>query len=133
MRIHTNLSYADFRQAVREGAAWGVWPETFREHGSRKRERAFEVKLSGNSTRRRNDNSGEFAATWDEWGLVLAAIFAADPEATCDYYADARDFHYKTNWRFAGGSFDACPNHRWEFHGIPREQDCTKCGAHRRF
>lgn len=132
MRIHTNLNFTDFQQAVHDGAAAGVQAETLREYGSRKRGRAFEVGLSGNSTRRRQDGK-EYAATWDEWGMVLAAIFAADPEATCDFYADARDFHYKTNWRYAGGGFDDCPNHRWKFHGIPRTQDCTKCGAIRRF
>ena len=65
---------------------------------------------------RRMGNSGsygpgeEYAATYDEWGFFLAALYRMDPAARCApnfkrdiaHYYDAEDFHEKT-----GRTYDA--------------------------
>lgn len=58
---------------------------------------------------------GSYAATYDEWGFFLAALYRRDPKMRCapnfkrDYaqYYDAEDFHHKT-----GRTYDASyPEH----------------------
>lgn len=139
MRIHTNIiDPADMYRAA-EDAGDGVTVE-FMEHGSRSRLRAFEFSLSGTSNRRRNSgNRGagdEYAATWDEWGMFLAHLFALDPEARSGWYESADYFHWVTGGRFRdltpamqhGGS-----GHRWGMaepvvNGRYYVREC-KCGA----
>ena len=82
MRIHTDtLSASDFYSA----AIIARVSMDLTEHGSRSRNRAFNVLLTGESRRRTNPGHawGEergFAATWDQWGVFLAVLFAADDE-----------------------------------------------------
>lgn len=87
----------------------GVWLELHGPMGSRKRAARFVVKLSADAgrdcfgTRRRWANSGswgaqtprngyvgdplgEKAATFDEWGVFIAAIFERDPGAIVGQY-----------------------------------------------
>jgi hypothetical protein len=70
--------------------------------GSRSRARGFVVRLSGShkvSTRGLPDK----AATYDEWGNFLAAIFALDPRAICGGYDGRDDFIVQTDGRFVVG------------------------------
>lgn len=112
MRIHTDkLSDTNIRELLAKERAAGRIPyavgfKTLDQRGSRKRARAFEVQLDAyekeHGDGRRYGNSGSYgggqnwAATYDEWGWFLAALFAADPEADATYYSDADDFHTKT-------------------------------------
>lgn len=143
MRIHTSANLRDIITAV-EMANGSATTETARneyrartarartsitpihaleanEHRSQTHPRAFEIKLSGDSTR--GPNSGQYgmdgygkAATWDQWGLFLSALFEADPEmrvggAAHPIYADAEHFHWITANRYRGTVDD---------NGIPR-------------
>ena len=44
--------------------------------------------------------SGNLAASWTEWGWFLARVFEQDPDARCDDYRGADDFHAQTSGRF---------------------------------
>lgn len=95
-------------------------------HGSRSHVRSLEVKLTGTSTRRPNDRgaSDDYAATWDEWGMFLARMFAADPDMVAGtvknpIYACADHFRWSTGGRYDTLTADAQHrNHRWEFSGM---------------
>lgn len=134
MRIHTH-SHGTIQLAAMDA---GVDLVKCEEHGSRKSTRAFEIKLEGASKRRSNGGSSGagsgYAATWDQWGVFLAAIFAVDPDASCWAYKNSADFDYQTGMRFENGwPKDSHGDHTWRFAGVPREQACTKCSAVRRF
>lgn len=136
MRIHTDtLTLQDLYVAAEKAR---VWP-TFTEHNSRKRDHAFEVKLTGLSRRRPNGgNSGagdDYAATWDQWGVFLGYLYSIDDAMICNgaYVSDA-DFDYKTAYRFALDYSEPIPfpldhDHRWKFSGTPREFECVKPGC----
>lgn len=100
-------------------------------HGSRTHPRAFEVQLGTEDKTslpcgytdqyghkmnvRRYKNSGScgaasewatgcnvYAATWDEWGWFIAAVFDADPQARFDTrYLSRADFDAKTGGKFS--------------------------------
>jgi hypothetical protein len=136
VRIHTSATSADLWQAAtKAGVDYELTTHTSRTHA-----RAFEVKLTGASRRRPNTNSrtdpDAFAATWDQWGVFLGAIFDADPDARMGgtakrpAYANRPDFDYKTLGRFEDGwPDDAHGDHTFRFAGIPFTQACTKCSA----
>lgn len=132
MRIHTNNLDAvlDAIHATTR-KMHGVSPD-ITEHGSRSRKGAIELHLTGTSPYRpnRSHEEWEYAATYDEWGVVLGEIFETDPDARCVYYEDAEDFHWKTGGRFSAGTLpeDTHPRHKWEFVS-PREFGCTTCTA----
>ena len=132
MRIHSNtLTYSDLA-----GATKGMYVSftTCDQRGSRKRARAFEVKLSGSSSFRQHGGD-EQAATWDEWGIFLGRLFALDPEMTTSAYATAEDFHYETADRFnyPGGleAGDQHKRHKWNPNG-DYTASCN-CGAEQRW
>jgi hypothetical protein len=128
MRIHGNdITDATLAHAA---ASHGMTSVTvlFEPHGSRSRARAYEVQLRGTSPRRPNSggygpldtDSGLHAATWDEWGMFLAAVFAADPSVTIPrLYDDAVHFHWATANRFRTLTADQQhrTGHRWEYVG----------------
>ncbi len=131
MRLHTNLTSADIYEAARTA---GVDLDKAEAHGSRKRDRAFEVKLTGNSRRRPNGGNygagDAYAATWDQWGIFLAVLFARDPALTCWAYDGAEAFGYATNWRFESLTLaNSHGDHTFRYAGTPREYKCTKCDA----
>lgn len=136
MRLHTTtITATDVYAAVRDLP--GVYAEVTT-HGSRKRDHALEVKLTGTSSRRPNSGNGgagdDYAATWDEWGVMFQRLFDLDDTMTCYAYDDRADYMWKTDWRFV--DFDIAGqhrNHRWEFAGVPREHVCATCDAVRRF
>lgn len=105
MRIHTDkLSTNDLYAATPAG----VDIDECMQHGSRSRERAYEVRLivwnGGKGTShpyRRNsgqygaDRNG-YAATYDEWGYWLDALFDLDPKMIAGPYKSRADFYEKT-------------------------------------
>lgn len=133
MRIHTSLNYAE-ALACRPESAYFTKLE---EHGSRSRERAFEVILTGSSHRKQNTRDhyrADQAATWDEWGVFFGRLFNADPDATCYAYDGQDDFNWKTGDRFAEGEMpeDTHAQHRFEYVGqlatgvhLSRCKSCT--------
>lgn len=107
MRIHTDKITA---QDIRRLAPDGTTPEIV-QHGSRKRLRAFRVTLStaGGTDRHGNKrcyarrtgqpgSAGETAraATWLEWGDLVAALYKLDPDAIISPYAGVDDFLRQT-------------------------------------
>jgi hypothetical protein len=134
MRIHLSaLSHVDVNAAL---ALSQTYAEKWEWHGSRRRPHALEITLRGNSKRRPNYGTGPrtddgYAATWDQWGVFLAKLFEVDPTITCDYYADADEFHTRTAGRFE--DLSVIPpldhDHAWKFVGV-RTYAC-KCGATR--
>ena len=143
MRIHANtLTSSKIYEAARIAR---VTVEHLTEHGSRKRAHAFEVKLSGESRRRPNNNGAHgdvFAATWDQWGVFLACLFDADDSIIIPTaYEDRDQFQYRTDARFVkiGGGWenywpnDAHGDHTFRYAGIPYTQGCTKCSAVQRW
>lgn len=149
MRIHTSLTYRQMWEVAKASGA-PIDLEVLQEYGSRTHERAFEVGLSGSGGR---PNSGKYgaggdyqAATWDEWGAFLGALYDADINARCGgsvrrpVYRDAEHFHFKTGSRFrlrfdvAGGTnylpIDTHPRHQW-LYDSPVGFKCRKCSAFR--
>lgn len=119
MRIHTDtITPYDVSKALRlEKEAGridaGVYLETNSQHGSHSRAWGVEIKLAatGKTPGRRFTNHGAYgagdayAATYDEWGWLLAALFAMDPKAfagSANYpvYQDAEHFHERTGWSY---------------------------------
>ena len=128
MRLHTSATEADVRAAAKVARATLA---RLSEHGSRSREHAFEVTLTGESSRwpngGRTTDRGK-AATWDQWGVFLAALYAIDPQMTCWAYSGAYEFHVRTAERFANGwPDDAHGDHSWVW-GSGRGQ-CRRCSA----
>jgi formylmethanofuran dehydrogenase subunit B len=104
MRIHGNtITDADLNEAAVKA---GVDLERRTRHGSKSRDHAYDVILSGSNTRWANPGSSSRrnyfkAATWDEWGWFLAHLFEVDPRLTVPrVYADAWDFHRKTGGKY---------------------------------
>lgn len=139
MRIHTSkpdqVAKAIYTASARLDGVYA----TVTRHGSRSRAGAVELSLEGNGYQVNTGTRGagsKQGATWDEWGVVLAAVFAADPEAFAGsqkrpVYADAEDFARKTCYRFDDGQLpeDTHRRHNWS-HGV-RYACCTKCTAER--
>ena len=131
MRIHTNLT----RDQVTAVLPTGVTLHVFNEHGSRSHPRAFEVQLtSDNGRTSRWTNSGTHgagyvkAASWDEWGIFLGALFRLDQEARIpQIYEDASDFEYRTNYRYTKDFTvaDQHAYHKWQWNF--GEAKCAGC------
>ena len=152
MRIHTNLNTQQMYEVIKASGA-PIYPEILERHGSRTHDQAFEVALSGTGG---HPNSGGYgasseyqAATWDEWGAFLGALYAADANARCGgsvkypIYRNAEHFHFSTGNRFQiemklspEGQIwnhlpaNTHPRHRWEYRSQAGFA-CTKCTATR--
>jgi hypothetical protein len=137
MKIHTDaLSSLDLYRATDAAGMHGVHIDGLTRHGSWSRDHAYNVTLRGNSTRRPNPGAGgrsyyddnEYAATWDEWGMFIEALFQADPNAIIGQYRSHALFRAATRNRFDWlTARDACPDHRWEYQiGF---QTCKRCNA----
>lgn len=126
MRIHTDLlTPLDLYTAIDGMDRVRV---DYTTHGSRSRDHAFEVRLTGTSPYRTMDKQDN-AATWDEWGVFMARLFAKDPRAVMNKET-AKAFYVRTGDRFAHLSMpdDTHPRHTWDFIG-PRMFKCRKCTA----
>jgi hypothetical protein len=137
MKIHSDtLTHADIADATRAAGMTGVYTANEFERGSRSRDHGFEVTLRGTSGRRPNPGTGgrdydpdERAATWDEWGMFIHALFERDPEAIVGMYASQSAFDAFTCGRFSHLTADhQHRNHRWSFDFVDRRLAC-KCGA----
>jgi hypothetical protein len=122
MRIHTNATTEQIRAAINSVPT--VYTERLTEHRSNTHARAFEINLSGSGRHGgQYGNRDAKSATWDEWGVVMAAIFAADLTTRMGgtqerpIYANAEDFHWQTGERFALRRMpnDTHAQHKWEF------------------
>jgi hypothetical protein len=139
MKIHTSLTRDQVLQAVRSTP--DVFVHYLTEHGSQSADRAFNIVLSGSSPRRGQATIGDgdyHAATWDQWGVVLGKIYAADPRARiAGVYRDAADFHWQTSDRFLpcnARSLIMCLQHRWAPVPGGYAAACTHpCGAVKRW
>jgi hypothetical protein len=77
-------------------------------HGSRSRKVAYEVALRGEGarhTRRPNTgisgaNNDEYAATHDDWGHFIAALYQNDPTAKIGPYKSRTHFHVVTKDKY---------------------------------
>lgn len=135
MRIHSDT--ITNRHIIDAASLARVEFDRWEDKGSRTRDHAFDVTLTGESKRRPNDRgasrgTGKFAATWDQWGVFLGFLFDIDPDMVTPYYENARDFHYKTDGRFEDGwPEDAHGDHVFRyFNGMQR---CSKCSAAQRY
>lgn len=144
MMIHTNVLTRDEITAAARRA--GVGFERLEQRGSRRRARKFDVILEGSGqTGGAWGNSGTYgaaqyaAATWDEWGIFLAALFTVDPEVYTDAYDGAEHFRWSTGARYDALDVAAqCKRHRWDYTGAAATgayavHQCRKCDAIRRF
>jgi hypothetical protein len=130
MRLHTKLGGYQLSQALQRAKDKGriggsVVFAVDSVHGSRTHPRAFELQLGtwdntlpagtvdqrGHKLRYRRtrninrDDANRYAATWHEWGWLIAEIFDADPSARFGGekgwgYKNRADFDEKTNWQF---------------------------------
>jgi hypothetical protein len=118
MKLHTNvLTEQDIRDALESEKASGriapyVRFKVMDPKGSRSHMRAFEVQLESvdciarDGRRRGNDGAygamqEMWAATYDEWGFFLAALFRVDPDLICGtvknpVYDGVDDYNEKT-------------------------------------
>jgi hypothetical protein len=135
MRMHSDfIEDLDVRKAAR---AAGVDFTRFDLKGSRTRDHAFDVILTGSSSRRQNGGS-DYAATWDEWGVFLGTLFALDPRMVTTPYESGAHFDWSTGGQYRdGASPDRHKNHKWEWFGSSatgnyHAHEC-QCGAIRRF
>lgn len=132
MRIHTNhVAAVDLAIYEATRNLPGVYASTSR-HGSRSHAGALELSLEGNGYARNTGRygAGEPGATWDEWGVIFAAIFAADPDAVAGAvryptYAGADDYAHKTGGRFTPDGLPADTHARHTF----RDGRCVRCSA----
>jgi hypothetical protein len=143
MRIHTRAPLNAFDQAASKA---GATLEDLTVHRSRKSLFGIEVHLLGASNHwAGHSGASGYGATWDQWGVFLAAIFTVDPAMSCRAYKDAADFTYKTAGRFPVGAYpewagarmpaDYHGDHTWQTLNVINGryvQTCTKCSAERR-
>lgn len=116
MKIHTSVLTADHFYAALKATAPGVFFAELRREGSRSRTAGFNVLLESDGTpdkdgtpRRRARNRGKggydghpgFAASYDDWGRFLAALFLVDPDAIAGPYKGYDDFHAQTKGAYA--------------------------------
>jgi len=137
VKVHTNvLTAGDVHAAMRD------MPVTYAQvtvKGSRSHERRLDIHLyafeDGPGRRRPNfgKNPEEWAAHWDEWGILIQRLFVADPAAHIGQYGEEAEFHWQTGNRFKDLDVaDIHPIHAWQFTGLPGENYCA-CGAVQRW
>jgi hypothetical protein len=128
MRLHTSvLTPEDFAAAA---ALAGCKIEICTEHGSKSRDRAFEVVPSGSGNMGGQFGSYNFkSATWDEWGILFNYLYELDPAMSCRAYAHRDHFHAVTVNRYRTlkvGSQHL--RHRWRRTSASTIQSCA-CGG----
>jgi hypothetical protein len=113
MRIHTNIAgLTEIGAAARyasEVSGGGVTVHLIGTHASRSHAHAFEIRLTGDGTlSRRRSNSGRYgadsdayAATYDQWGHFLFALYAVDPDIKAGPYTGVEDFDHQTSGKFS--------------------------------
>jgi len=118
VRFHSSfLEDSDFRRAARTA---GVGFTRFDLKGSRSRDRAWDIILTGSSSRNQNMGGEDKAATWDEWGVFLGALFNLDPTAVVPkVYEGGEHYHWSTGNRFLRPLSHEMRHrqHKWEWTG----------------
>jgi hypothetical protein len=111
MKLHSDtLTVTDIREAFatarRKGLiVGGIELLTLEEKGSRTRANGFEIRLGadysdGIHKRKTNDNTGNYAATYDEWGWFIAELFDKDVDAVFGTYKGQTGFDADTRYKF---------------------------------
>ena len=153
MRLHTNV--IDYLHLLAAASVSEVGMDTYTEHRSTIRTRAFEIHLVGteahhsarrpNSGRYGHDGREVYAATWDQWGVFLRHLFEIDPTMVCGsptrpVYGSLTAFTLATDGRFrvnAGGAAmfprDEHGDHHWQPGSDLRTRECSKCSARQIF
>lgn len=117
MKLQTTLTEPEIRDCLERAHAddlpADVVFDIFARVGSRSYPHAFEVHLASAQRDTRADGVKRkassmagggglrYAATYDEWGMFLAAFFATDPAAKAGPYKSQDDFHRKTDYAYA--------------------------------
>lgn len=126
MRIHSDyLTPRDIVDSLADLP--GVTLYSFSEHGSRKRDHAIEIALHGTSPYQTMGRTGK-AATWDEWGVLMARLFNLDANAIIGHEG-RHEFERRTMGRFDDMVLpdDTHARHDWEYSGGGHA--CSKCSA----
>lgn len=115
MKLHSDVltvSHVNNAKNIARDVMGGVLYLDVMRVGSRARERAFEVRLTGDGSQTaRKQNTGysgasqEYSAGYASWGWLMAELYEADPDAIWGSpgrptYADREDFHHATGHRF---------------------------------
>lgn len=111
MKLHSDkLSETDIRAALaaahRKGhVTGGIECYMLDQQGSRSRANGFEVRLGstyadGIHKRKCMDSSGNYSATWAEWGWFIVELFMLDNDLMFGNYKSLEDFHETTRYAF---------------------------------
>lgn len=125
MRLHSSVLTED--DITKAAFMAGARARTVEEHGSRSRARSFDVFLTGHgrSGGQWGNTSGLPTASWDEWGMTLAALYKLDPELKLAVYPDHYTFDIITTGRFDDLTPDAAHHyHRWTYDAMTWEHVC---------
>ena len=135
MKIHSSvITFSDIHTATRAAGMRDVHAQVI-QRGSRTRDRAFDVKLCGTSTRLQNPGTGprdniQHAATWDEWGMFINALFELDSDAIIGQYPSQAIFDEVTAGRFESLTAPyQHPNHKFDYDISVGCQACKFCDA----
>lgn len=120
MIIHSDkLTHQDFQSAAKVA---GVEIVDVTSKGSRSRKGSFSFAISGSGRYGGQWGTQDYsAATWDEWGIFLAQLFAIDPEAHTgkNGYLSAEHFNWMTGNRFLRLDVrDQHKRHKWAHHSV---------------
>lgn len=116
-----------------------VYAATVKLKRPRKRARGWTVSLEGLGSRHyRRKNSGNYgasspgtmAATWDDHGVWMAALFAKDPNALIADYDGRDDFERQTReYREYVQEWNKPTSKRWNEHLAPWLREPCVCGG----
>lgn len=112
MKLHSDiLTEADIRKALdaarsKGHVTGGIECYMLETQGSRSHANGFEVRLGstyadGIHKRKTMDSSGNYSATWSEWGWFIVELFAMDSGLTFGRYKSEDDFHEVTRFAFS--------------------------------
>lgn len=133
MKIHSNtLTHGDVCCATKSAGMTGVYLTEYEEKGSKSRTRRLDVSLAGTTHRRNNTGvmgaGDDFAASWDEWGMFINALFARDSNAIVGPYKSYAAFQALTDHRFDSLTAPyAHGDHKW--HQGAKRVECADCSA----
>ncbi len=105
MKIYSDvMTMGDLFRAAREYG--NIWLDDVTEiKNPRVRKRGWIVRTCGNTNRKKNTGTRGAhdltAATWDQHGEWFARLYLLDEDARIAIYKDARDFHMRTEDKYA--------------------------------
>lgn len=111
MKLHSDkLSETTIRKALdaarsKGHVTGGIECYKLERQGSNSRANGFEIRLGstyadGIHKRKNMDSSGNYAATWSEWGWFIRELFMLDNDLTFGRYKSLEDFHEVTRYAF---------------------------------